>query len=69
MFVEPCGEDTEEMYLQGMSSSLPEEVQIELYKTVDCLKNIKIMRNAYDIFPDMMAAIEKFEEKWKIYRD
>ena len=48
-FIEPCGEDTEEMYLQGLSSSLPEEVQIELYKTVDCLKNLKIMRNAYAI--------------------
>lgn len=48
-FIEPCGENTEEMYLQGLSSSLPEEVQIELYKTVDCLKNVKIMRNAYAI--------------------
>ena len=48
-FIEPCGENTEEMYLQGLSSSLPEEVQIELYKTVDCLKNLKIMRNAYAI--------------------
>lgn len=48
-FIEPCGENTEEMYLQGLSSSLPEEVQIELYKTIPCLKNIKIMRNAYAI--------------------
>ncbi len=48
-FIEPCGEETEEMYLQGLSSSLPEEVQIELYKTVDCLRNVKIMRNAYAI--------------------
>lgn len=48
-FIEPCGENTEEMYLQGLSSSLPEEVQIELYKTVDCLRNVKIMRNAYAI--------------------
>ncbi len=48
-FIEPCGEQTEEMYLQGLSSSLPEEVQIELYKTIDCLKDIKIMRNAYAI--------------------
>jgi hypothetical protein len=37
------------MYLQGMSSSLPEEVQIEFYKTIDCLKDVKIMRNAYAI--------------------
>ena len=48
-FIEPCGEDTEEMYLQGLSSSLPEEVQIKLYKTIECLKNVKIMRNAYAI--------------------
>ncbi len=48
-FIEPCGENTEEMYLQGLSSSLPEEVQIEFYKTIDCLKNVKIMRNAYAI--------------------
>ena len=48
-FIEPCGEETEEMYLQGLSSSLPEEVQIELYKTIPCLKNVKIMRNAYAI--------------------
>ena len=48
-FIEPCGENTEEMYLQGLSSSLPEEVQIQLYKTIDCLKNVKIMRNAYAI--------------------
>ncbi len=48
-FIEPCGEETEEMYLQGLSSSLPEEVQIALYKTVPCLRNVKIMRNAYAI--------------------
>ena len=48
-FIEPCGINTAEMYLQGLSSSLPEEVQIELYKTVPCLKDVKIMRNAYAI--------------------
>ena len=48
-FIEPCGENTEEMYLQGLSSSLPEEVQVSLYKTIPCLKNVKIMRNAYAI--------------------
>ncbi len=48
-FVEPCGENTEEMYLQGMSSSLPEEVQVQFYKTMDALKNVKIIRNAYAI--------------------
>jgi tRNA uridine 5-carboxymethylaminomethyl modification enzyme len=48
-FIEPCGENTEEMYLQGMSSSLPEEVQIAFYKTIPCLRNLKIIRNAYAI--------------------
>ena len=49
MFVEPCGENTGEMYLQGMSSSLPEEVQIAFYRTMEGLENVKIMRNAYAI--------------------
>ena len=48
-FIEPCGAETEEMYLQGMSSSLPEEVQTAFYKTIPCLKNVKIIRNAYAI--------------------
>lgn len=48
-FIEPCGAETEEMYLQGLSSSLPEEVQTALYKTVPCLKNVKIIRSAYAI--------------------
>lgn len=49
LFIEPCGADTEEMYLQGMSSSLPEEVQIEFYRTIKGLENVKVMRNAYAI--------------------
>ncbi|MBQ8550598.1 MAG: tRNA uridine-5-carboxymethylaminomethyl(34) synthesis enzyme MnmG [Clostridia bacterium] len=49
IFVEPCGLNTEEMYLQGMSSSLPEEVQLAIYKSVKGMENIKIMRNAYAI--------------------
>ncbi len=49
MFVEPCGENTEEMYLQGMSSSLPEEVQIKFYRTIKGLENVKVMRTAYAI--------------------
>lgn len=49
LFIEPCGADTEEMYLQGMSSSLPEEVQIEFYKTIKGLENVQVMRNAYAI--------------------
>ena len=49
LFIEPCGENTEEMYLQGMSSSLPEEVQIQIYHSIKGLENCKIMRNAYAI--------------------
>jgi tRNA uridine 5-carboxymethylaminomethyl modification enzyme len=45
------------MYLQGLSSSLPEEVQVELYKTIDCLKNVKIMRNAYAIEYDCVDSL------------
>lgn len=49
LFIEPCGLDTEEMYLQGASSSLPEDVQIALYKTIPGLENVQIMRTAYAI--------------------
>lgn len=49
LFIEPCGLDTEEMYLQGMSSSLPEEVQIDFYHTIPGLENAVIMRPAYAI--------------------
>lgn len=49
IFIEPLGEDTSEMYIQGMSSSLPEEVQIAMYRTVPGLENAKLMRPAYAI--------------------
>ena len=49
IFVEPCGEDTEEMYLQGMSSSLPEDVQNEMYRTIVGFEHLEIMRPAYAI--------------------
>ncbi|WP_099205112.1 tRNA uridine-5-carboxymethylaminomethyl(34) synthesis enzyme MnmG [Scatolibacter rhodanostii] len=49
LFIEPCGLDTEEMYLQGMSSSLPEDVQIQFYRTIAGLENVEIMRTAYAI--------------------
>lgn len=49
LFIEPCGIDTEEMYLQGMSSSLPEEVQVKFYRTIPGLENVQIMRSAYAI--------------------
>lgn len=57
LFVEPCGADTEEMYLQGMSSSLPEEVQIEFYHTIPGLENVKLIRNAYAIEYDCIDPI------------
>lgn len=49
LFIEPCGLDTEEMYLQGMSSSLPEEVQLKFYQTIKGLEHCVIMRPAYAI--------------------
>ena len=57
LFIEPCGENTDEMYLQGMSSSLPEEVQIKFYKTIKGLENVKVMRNAYAIEYDCIDPI------------
>ena len=49
LFIEPCGLGTEEMYLQGMSSSLPEEVQLKFYRTIKGLEHCVIMRPAYAI--------------------
>lgn len=49
IFIEPCGLETEEMYLQGVSSSLPEEVQVKMYRTIPGLENLQIMRTAYAI--------------------
>ena len=49
IFVEPMGLDTEEMYVQGMSSSLPEDVQIEMYRTIPGLENVEFTRPAYAI--------------------
>ena len=49
LFIEPCGENTEEMYLQGMSSSLPEEVQLQFYRSIKGLENVIMMRCAYAI--------------------
>ncbi len=49
VFVEPCGEDTEEMYLQGLSSSLPEDVQNAMYHSIVGFERLEIMRPAYAI--------------------
>ena len=49
IFIEPCGLDTEELYLQGVSSSLPEDVQLQILKSIKGLENVKVMRTAYAI--------------------
>ena len=49
LFVEPVGRDTDEMYIQGMSSSLPEDVQIAMYRTIPGLENAEFTRPAYAI--------------------
>ncbi|HIW22030.1 MAG TPA: tRNA uridine-5-carboxymethylaminomethyl(34) synthesis enzyme MnmG [Candidatus Dorea intestinavium] len=56
VFIEPEGLDTNEMYLAGMSSSLPEDVQYEMYRTVPGLEHAKIVRNAYAIEYDCIDA-------------
>ena len=57
-FVEPCGLDTEEMYLQGLSSSLPEDVQLALYRSIPGMEQVKIMRNAYAIEYDCIDPMD-----------
>lgn len=49
LFIEPCGLETEELYLQGLSSSLPEDVQLEFIHTIPGLENARVMRTAYAI--------------------
>ena len=49
IFIEPCGYNTEEMYLQGLSSSLPEDVQLKFIHTIPGLENAQLMRTAYAI--------------------
>ncbi len=58
LFVEPIGLDTEEYYLQGMSSSLPEDVQIKFLKTIKGLEKVEIMRPAYAIEYDCCDPLE-----------
>ncbi len=58
IFVEPIGRDTDEMYIQGMSSSLPEDVQIAMYRTVPGLENAEFTRPAYAIEYDCIEPSE-----------
>ena len=49
LFIEPMGLDTKEMYVQGFSTSLPEDVQLQMYRSIEGLENVEIMRSAYAI--------------------
>ena len=58
IFIEPEGEDTLEMYVGGMSSSLPEDVQIKMYRTLDGLENVEFLRTAYAIEYDSINPMQ-----------
>lgn len=72
LFIEPCGLNTEEMYLQGLSSSLPEDVQLAFIHTIPGLENAKVMRTAYAIEydcvdPTALKATLEFNEIEGLY--
>ncbi|MBQ3118844.1 MAG: tRNA uridine-5-carboxymethylaminomethyl(34) synthesis enzyme MnmG [Clostridia bacterium] len=72
LFIEPMGANTEEMYVQGMSSSLPEDVQIKMLRTIKGLENVKMMRTAYAIEydccdPTQLYASLEFKEIEGLY--
>ncbi len=58
VFVEPQGRDTDEMYIDGMSSSMPEDVQVRMYRTVPGLENARIVKMAYAIEYDCINALQ-----------
>ena len=58
IFIEPMGRNTDEMYVQGMSSSLPEDVQLEMYRTIAGLENVEFTRPAYAIEYDCINPLE-----------
>lgn len=58
LFIEPEGEYTDEMYIQGMSSSLPEDVQLDFYRTIEGLENLEIVRPAYAIEYDCIDPLD-----------
>ncbi len=60
LFIEPLGIDTEEMYIQGFSSSMPEEVQLKMLKSLPGFKNAQVMRNAYAIEYDCCNPLELY---------
>lgn len=69
IFIEPEGETTEEMYIQGMSSSLPEDVQIAMYRTIPGLERCEITRFAYAIEYDCIDATQlKLSLEFKDYK-
>lgn len=72
LFIEPCGLDTEEMYLQGLSSSLPEDVQLAFIHTIPGLENAQVMRTAYAIEydcvdPTVLKATLEFNDIENLY--
>lgn len=57
IFVEPLGENTSEMYIQGMSTSMPEDIQIRMYRSIPGLENVTLMRSAYAIEYDAIDSV------------
>ena len=60
IFVEPMGRNTQEMYLQGFSSSLPEDVQLQMMRSVPGLERVEVMRSAYAIEYDCVDPLQLF---------